>query len=85
MIPIVTGIVRFLVIAPERTELVRFKLARSSLLRTAMDEGNWHVIKSNHLRTYLAQDPLDLDDLEPYLGLDPSIERTGEQMALFGS
>ena len=83
-IPSDEGIVRFLVIAPERTELVRFKLARSALLRTAMDEGNWHVIKSNHLQTFLAQEPLDLGDLEPYLGLDPTIERSGEQMALFG-
>jgi hypothetical protein len=78
------AIVRFLVIAPERTELVRYKLARSVLLRTAIEDGNWHVIKSNHLRTFLAQDPLDLADLEPYLGLDPSIERSAEQMALFG-
>jgi hypothetical protein len=78
------AMVRFLVIAPERTELVRFKLGRSALLRTAMDDGNWHVIKSNHLQTFLAQDALDLDGLEPYLGLDPSIERSGEQMALFG-
>jgi hypothetical protein len=43
------------------------------------------VIKSNHLRTFLAQESLDLGDLEPYLGLDPFVERTGEQMALFGS
>jgi hypothetical protein len=50
-----------------------------------MDEGNWHVIKSNHLRTFLAGDELSLDDLEPFLGLDPEIERSGEQMALFGS
>ena len=83
-IPSDEGIVRFLVIAPERTELVRFKLARSALLRTATDEGNWHVIKSNHLQTFLAHEPLDLGDLEPYLGLDPTIERSGEQMALFG-
>ena len=83
-IPSDEGIVRFLVIAPERTELVRFKLARSALLRTAIDQGNWHVIKSNHLQTFLAQESLDLGDLEPYLGLDPTIERSGEQMALFG-
>jgi hypothetical protein len=25
-----------------------------------------------------------LDDLEPLLGLDPAIERTGDQLALFG-
>jgi hypothetical protein len=84
-IPPDESMVRFLVIAPERTELIRYKLARSPLLRTAMDEGNWHVIKSHHLRTFLAGDELSLDDLEPFLGLDPEIERSGEQMALFGS
>ncbi len=77
-------IIRFLVVAPERTELVRYKLERSPLLRTALEEGTWHIVKSDHLRTFLARDPLDLDDLEPYLGLDPLIERTGEQLPLFG-
>jgi hypothetical protein len=78
------SLVRFLVIAPDRTELVRYKLARSPLLRAAIDEANWHVIKSVHLRTFLEREPLTLDDLEPYLGLDPPIERSAEQMALFG-
>ena len=63
---------------------MRYKLARSPLLRDALEEGNWHIIKSVHLRTFLDRDPLQLGDLEPYLGLDPSIERTGEQMPLFG-
>jgi hypothetical protein len=76
-------IVRFLVIAPERTELVRYKLARSPLLRAAMDDGPWHILKSSHLRSFLARDELDLDGLEPLLGLDPLVERTGEQLALF--
>jgi hypothetical protein len=78
------ALVRFLVIAPERTELVRYKLARSPLLREAVATGNWHILKSSHLRTFLAREPLSLDDLEPYLGLDPVVERRGEQMALFG-
>ena len=76
-------LIRFLVIAPERTELVRFKLDRSPLLREALDAGTWHIIKSVHLREFLARDPIDLADLEPYLGLDPEVERTGEQMPLF--
>ena len=83
-IPPDDGLIRFLVIAPERAELVRYKLARSPLLRAALDAGTWHIIKANHLRTFLARDPLDLADLEPYLGLDPSVERSAEQMALFG-
>ena len=70
-IPPDDGLIRFLVIAPERAELVRYKLARSPLLRAALDAGTWHIVKANHLRTFLARDPLDLADLEPYLGLDP--------------
>ena len=74
-----------MVIPPERTELVRYKLARSGLLRAAMEKGNWHIVKSNHLRRFLARDPLELGDLEPFLGLDPAVERAGEQMPLFGT
>jgi hypothetical protein len=83
-IPADESIIRFLVVAPERAELVRYKLERSPLLRAALDEGTWHIVKSDHLRSFLARDPLDLDDLEPYLGLDPLIERTSEQLPLFG-
>ncbi|MBA3235979.1 MAG: hypothetical protein H0T59_08315 [Chloroflexi bacterium] len=79
------SLIRFLVIAPERTELVRYKIDRSPLLRAALDAGTWHIIKSSHIRAFLARDPLDLADLEPYLGLDPTIERSDLQMPLFGS
>ena len=76
--------VRFLVVAPERTELVRYKLDRSPLLRGADREGNWHVLKSNHLRAFAARDDVDLADLEPYLGLDPVRRADAVQMPLFG-
>ncbi len=82
-IPPDPSLIRFLVIAPERAELVRYKLERSPLLRAALDAGTWHIIKSDHIRTFLARDPLDLADLEPYLGLDPTIERSDIQMPLF--
>jgi hypothetical protein len=77
-------LIRFLVVAPERAGLVRYKLERSPLLRAALDAGGWHIVKSDHLRAFLARDPLDLDDLEPYLGLDPLVGRSGEQLPLFG-
>ena len=77
-------VIRFLIIAPERTELVRHKLERSPLLRQALDESGWHILKSNHLRTFLADERPDLDALEPLLGLDPFVERSSEQMPLFG-
>jgi hypothetical protein len=76
--------IRFLVIAPERTDLVRHKLDRSPLLRSAIDDHGWNIIKWDHLRTFLSADRPDLDDLEPLLGLDPVVERGGEQMHLFG-
>jgi hypothetical protein len=82
-IPPDDSLIRFLVVVPERAELVRYKLERSPLLRAALAEGNWHIVKADNLRTFLARDPLDLDDLEPYLGLDPLIERSGEQLPLF--
>jgi hypothetical protein len=85
LIPSAEDIVRFLVVVPERTELLRYKLDRSPLLRTAMEDGNWHILKSNHLRTFAARDPLILADLEAYVGLDPAVEHRGsEQMPLFG-
>lgn len=76
--------VRFLVIAPERTELVRHKLERSPVLRAAVEAGAWNIIKWDHLQTFLGGDPPDLAALEPLLGLDPVVERGGEQMPLFG-
>lgn len=76
--------VRFLVVAPERTDLIRHKLERSPLLRAAMVEHGWNLIKWDHLRTFFSAERPDLDDLEPLLGLDPVVERGGEQMPLFG-
>lgn len=85
--PLIPGdetIVRFLVIPPERVELVRLKLARSPLLRRALDEQNWHILKSDHLRRLHAREDAGLDQLAPVLGLDPEVEREAEQLPLFG-
>jgi hypothetical protein len=82
-IPPGESLVRFLVVAPERTELVRHKLERSPLLREAVARDNWHIIKWNNIGAFLARDPLDIGDLEPYIGLDPLVVRSGEQMPLF--
>ncbi len=81
-IPTEDTVVRFLVVAPERTELVRYKLAHSPLLRRTMEADNWHILKTDHLRT-LVEGEADLDRLGPLLGLDPEIESGGEQLSLF--
>jgi hypothetical protein len=83
-IPSHETIVRFLVLPPERIELLRLKLERSPLLRRALDEHNWHILKSDHLRRLHGREEADLDQLAPMLGLDPQIEREAEQLALFG-
>ncbi len=84
-IPSDERLVRFLVIAPERADLVRHKLDASPVLRTALETDNWHLIMWPYLRAWLAGDPLDLGALEPYLGLNPSVEGGAEQLGLFGS
>jgi hypothetical protein len=76
-------IVRFLVLAPERRDLARHKLEASPVLRAAMETANWHIVLWPHVRAWLERDPLDLADLEPYLGFDPQIDRQAEQLGLF--
>lgn len=81
--PVDDRVVRFLVVPQERAELVKFKLARSPLLRHEIAERNWHFLKWNHLAAFAARPDLTLDDLEPYLGLDAAADTAGEQLALF--
>jgi hypothetical protein len=76
-------LVRFLVVPAERVELLRQKLERSALLRAALEAQNWHVLKWNHLRAFAALDEPSLDALEPFLGLDPPIDRSARQLPLF--
>ena len=78
-------LVRFLAVAPERSELVRAKLERSILLRRAIEAGNWHILKWNHLRDFAALDDPHVDDLEPYLGIDAPIETGRLQIPLFAT
>ncbi len=82
-IPASEQLVRVLAVAPERADLVRHKLEASPLLRAAIAESNWHIVLWPYLRAWLEHDPLELDGLEPYLGLEPAIERRGQQLGLF--
>ena len=75
--------VRFLAIPPERRDLARYKLESSPVLREAMEAANWHLVLWPNLVAWLAREPLRLADIEPYLGLEPAIERRAEQLGLF--
>jgi hypothetical protein len=83
-IPVGEQQARFLVIPAERSELLRLKLERSPWLRAEMERQNWHVLKWQHLDTLAARTGARLEWLEPVLGLDPLIERGGEQLTMFG-
>jgi len=76
-------IVRFLVTVPERSELLRAKLRHSPVLRRAMDEGNWHILRLDALQRFATLPAPSLEDLQPYLGLDPAADRPGDQLPLF--
>jgi len=83
-IPVGEQQARFFVIPAERGELLRLKLQRSPWLRSEMERQNWHVIKWQHLDTLVARTGARMEWLEPILGLDPLIERGGEQLTMFG-
>ncbi len=83
-IPVGKQQARFLVIPAERAELLRLKMQRSPWLRAEMERQNWHVLKWQHLDTLVARAGARMEWLEPILGLDPLIERGGEQLTMFG-
>ncbi len=82
-IPVDDRLVRFVVLAPERVELVRAKLADSAVLRSVFAEANWHILRADALERFAALPNPSLDGLEPYLGLDPMALGPGSQMPLF--
>jgi hypothetical protein len=83
-IPVTDQQARFLVIPAERAELVRLKLERSPWLRAEVERQNWYFLKWQHLDALAAQDQAGLERMEPVLGLDPLIERGGQQLTMFG-
>jgi hypothetical protein len=83
-IPVGDEQARFLVVPAERTELLRLKLQRSPWLRAEVERQNWHILKWQHLDTLLGRPGARMEWLEPVLGLDPLIERGGEQLTMFG-
>jgi hypothetical protein len=83
-IPLGKDQARFLVIPAERAELLRLKIQRSPWLRDELDRQNWHILKWQHLQTLVDREGARIEWLEPVLGLDPLIERGGEQLTMFG-
>ena len=70
-------VVRFLVVLPERSELVRHKLERSPLLRDALEAGSWHLLKASHLRDWARRD--ERDDRGPRAAARPRPGRRADR------
>ncbi len=76
-------IYRYLVIPAERASLVDFKLRRNPLLREAMAEGRWQIVKYGHLAWLMEVEEIDRHDLKKIVGLKPIIEQAEAQIPLF--
>jgi len=76
-------IYRYLVIPAERASLVDFKLRRNPLLREAVADGNWQIVKYCHLAWLVEAEEIDRHDLKKIVGLEPIIEQAEAQIPLF--
>ena len=85
-IPPDESLVRFLVIAPERTELVRYKLERSPLLRAALDDGRLahHQVRTTCARFLAARAARPGRPRAATRARPGRSSARGEQMPLFG-
>jgi hypothetical protein len=72
---------RFLAVPEERKALIVLKLARSPLLADVARRRGWRFVKWAPLRAFAADASLGLGDLEPVLGLEPAVERSGHQLS----
>jgi hypothetical protein len=76
-------IYRYLVIPAERASLVDFKLRRNPLLREAVADGHWQIVKYCHLAWLVEAEGIDRHDLKKIVGLEPIIEQAEAQIPLF--
>ena len=78
------GVRRCLVIPGGRASLLAYRKARAPWLSSLLEQGNWYFIKYRHLRQLAAEpEAVSRARLEQSFGLDPIVERSDAQMALF--
>lgn len=73
----------YIVLPPARVDLVKQRIDEAPLLRQSLTDGAWDFIKYEHLRTWAAQEEIDLEELHQITGFDPPIESGGIQLTLF--
>jgi hypothetical protein len=73
---------RFLVLPGGRAGLVAYKLRRDPRLLTAMQDGNWQILKFRHARQMASDPHLTRATLEPAFYGDPLEEAESKQLPL---
>jgi hypothetical protein len=73
----------YIVLPTARVDLVKQRINEAPLLRRALTDGAWGFIKYEHLRTWAAQETVELSELDQIVGFDPPIENGGVQLTLF--
>jgi hypothetical protein len=71
-----------LVLPGGRGALAHYKLRHDVRLREAVMGAGWTFLKFRQLRSLVAQTGLDIATFRDALGLDPLIEKEGQQMTL---
>ncbi|OLC57930.1 MAG: hypothetical protein AUH85_02065 [Chloroflexi bacterium 13_1_40CM_4_68_4] len=79
-IPDTERVFRFLVVPEERRDLIRLKFQRAPTLAGVAQQRAWRLVKYAPLRALALQDQVDLNGLEPIIGLEPPVEQGGHQM-----
>ncbi len=74
---------RYIVIPDRRVDPLRFRMETELLLRRALAEGEWQIIKLPHLRALAAKEEPGRHDLAQIVGLEPLIESPEAQLPLF--
>ncbi len=79
-IPDAERVFRFLVVPEERRDLIRLKFQRAPMLAGVAQQRAWRLVKYAPLRAFALQEQVDLNGLEPIIGLEPSVEQGGHQL-----
>ena len=61
-------------------ELTIWRLHRSKERVHAAQQRAWRLVKYAPLRAFALQEQVDLNGLEPLIGLEPSVEQAGHQL-----
>ena len=72
---------RFLAVADERRALLTYKLRRYPPLAELVRRRGLRFVNWGPLRAFATDAEASLEALEPVLGLDPTVEQAGQQLA----